>query len=186
MVSPFLCFLDEGVFFIILSRCCSLKECSLAIRLAPVLISDADIISAIQAASPDVIQVNEFTTLLDDRQSPSTVGYLIELAGVPGLSIKVYQTIHCLTTSNVGPNAHLVPQTLSEGLATANNEFRTALEGEKVRAPSVRILSPGTFAAFRQWKAEKMSIGPGQVKVPVILADEASRKWILERVVGEL
>ena len=60
-----------------------------------------------------------------------------------------------------------------------------ALRDVEVRLPSVRLLRPGTFAAFRQWKAERMSIGPGQVKVPVILADEASRKWILERVVGE-
>ena len=54
------------------------------------------------------------------------------------------------------------------------------------RVPSVRLLSPGTFAAFRQVKAEKMSIGPGQVNVPAVLVDEASRKWMLERVVGEL
>lgn len=61
-----------------------------------------------------------------------------------------------------------------------------ALEEDRVRIPTVRILKPGTFAEFRQWRAENMNIGPGQVKVPVVLLDDASRKWILEMVVGEL
>ena len=61
-------------------------------RLAPAIsISDADIISAIQAIIPDVIRINEFTTAIDDSQlGTPTVGYLIELAGVPGLSINVF------------------------------------------------------------------------------------------------
>ena len=58
-------------------------------RLAPVLISDSDIISSVQAVGPDIIRVNEFTTVVDDRQPTPTVGYLIELAEAPGLSIKV-------------------------------------------------------------------------------------------------
>ena len=64
-------------------------NCSVSMRLAPVLISDSDIISSVQAVGPDIIRVNEFTTVVDDRQPTPTVGYLIELAEAPGLSIKV-------------------------------------------------------------------------------------------------
>ena len=145
-------------------------------------------ISAIQAVSRDIIQVNEFTTLLDNRQSTPTVGYLIELAGAPGLSKSKMLLNHALSNEiqPIGPNAHLAQEILSEGLAVANAKFQMVLEDAKVCIPSVRLLSPGTFAAFRQWKAEKMSIGPGQVKVPAVLVNEASRKWMLQSVVGEL
>lgn len=86
----------------------------------------------------------------------------------------------------IGPNTHLALQKLSDGLAAANTKFLIALQDAKVRLPSVRILKSGTFAAFRQWKAESMNVGPGQLKVPVVLLAESSRKWILEWVVGEL
>lgn len=59
---------------------------SLAIHLTSVLISDSDIISALQAVTPDVVQVNEFTAVLDDRHGTLTVGYLIEPAGALGPS----------------------------------------------------------------------------------------------------
>ena len=52
--------------------------------------------------------------------------------------------------------------------------------------PTVPIVQPGTFAAYRQWRAEKMNVGPGQVKIPIVLLDETSREWIMERVTGEL
>ena len=52
------------------------------------LISDKSLISALQAVSSDVVQVSEFTTVLDDRKGAPTVRYLIELAGELGMSNK--------------------------------------------------------------------------------------------------
>lgn len=31
-----------------------------------------------------------------------------------------------------------------------------------------------------------MDVGPGQVKVPVVLVEDAAREWVVKRVVGEL
>lgn len=68
----------------------------------------------------------------------------------------------------------------------AHTEFQTYLKDTRVRLPTVRIVRSGTFSEYRQWRAEKVNVGPGQLKVPVVLVDETSKEWILERVVGEL
>lgn len=71
-------------------------SCSLAIRLMPLLIPDTSLISAIQAVASDVLQVSEFTTVLDGRQGTPTVGYLVELAGTPGASPRITQHPTCI------------------------------------------------------------------------------------------
>ncbi|KAH0825952.1 GH3 auxin-responsive promoter [Lanmaoa asiatica] len=90
---------------------------SLAIRLTDMLVTDAHLTPAIRAVGPDVMQVTEFTTVLDDRPKHPDC-----------------------------PNAHLAPSKLAEGLVAANTEFQRLLEAAAVRSPTVRIVRPGTFA----------------------------------------
>jgi len=54
------------------------------------------------------------------------------------------------------------------------------------RKPTIRLVQKGTFAEFRKQKCEKANIAITQVKVPVVLVDQPSKEWLLERVVMEL
>ena len=88
--------------------------------------------------------------------------------------------------TTIGPNAHQAPQKLFDALVAANNGHQRALELGHIRIPTIRIVKPGTFAEYRQWKGENANIAPGQIKVPLILLNPAVQEWILERVVQEL
>ncbi|KAF8431082.1 GH3 auxin-responsive promoter [Boletus edulis BED1] len=142
---------------------------TLVIRLSHVVISDAELLAAIRSiSSEEFIQVLDFTTVLDKRKTPQTIGFFIELARPLGL------------------NAHMTAQRLFEALGTANNEYRDPPQSGETCMPTIRIVKPGTFMEYRRWKGEKMRIGLGQIKVPVVLANAEAQEWMLERVTQEL
>ncbi|KAF9234047.1 GH3 auxin-responsive promoter [Melanogaster broomeanus] len=142
------------------------RRTSLSMRLLPMIVTDSHLVASIKViTSEDIIQVHEFTTIVDDRKFPATVGYFIEGA--------------------LGPNSHLAAQQLFDALFSAN------IAGPNVAlfqgmTPTIRIVKPGTFMEYRRWRSEQMNVGAGQVKVPVILSDSATQEWIVERVVQEL
>ncbi|KAF8836518.1 hypothetical protein BDN67DRAFT_320800 [Paxillus ammoniavirescens] len=140
---------------------------SLSIRFPHALISDSDLVAAIQTmSSEDIIQVHEFTTIVDDRTLPATVGYFVE--------------------GQLGPNAHLAPQKLFHALVATNSEHQRALDDGRTRLPTIRIVKPGTFMEYRRWWGEKMNLGAGQSKVPVVLTKSATQEWFREKVLQEL
>ncbi|KIK75756.1 hypothetical protein PAXRUDRAFT_29048 [Paxillus rubicundulus Ve08.2h10] len=140
---------------------------SSSIRLSHALISDSDFVTAIQAiSSEDIIQVHEFTVVVDDRKSPTTVGYLVE--------------------GPLGSKSHLAPQKLFGALVATNIYHQHALDNGRIRLPTIRIVTPGTFTEYRQRKGEKLNVGVGQIKVPVVLSESASIEWIEDRVIQEL
>ncbi|KAI9568804.1 GH3 auxin-responsive promoter [Boletus coccyginus] len=147
---------------------------SLAIRLAHAQITDDQLLAAIHAfnddaaASEDAIRVLEFTTMIDDRALPPTVGFVVELAGP------------------LGPNAHLAPERLFDALVATNVDHARAREHGQMRLPTIRVVGPGTFADYRRWKGESVNVVSGQIKVPLALVQPAAQAWILERVVREL
>ncbi|KIJ59264.1 hypothetical protein HYDPIDRAFT_100975 [Hydnomerulius pinastri MD-312] len=142
---------------------------SLAIRFPHTLITDAHLVTAIQAiSSQDLIHVHEFTAVVDDRELPATVGYLVEVAGP------------------LGSDSHLAPQRLFDALVATNIEHQVALEKGQTRLLTIRVVEPGTFMDFRRWRGETMNIGSGQIKVPVVLTDAATQEWMLGRVIQEL
>ncbi|KAF8547319.1 hypothetical protein OG21DRAFT_1607449 [Imleria badia] len=142
---------------------------SFAIRLADAQITDAQLLAAIQALNDadrqedsDVISVQEFTTVIDDRDVPPTVGFLVELA------------------EPLGSNAHQARQRLFEALVTTNAEHG------QMRCPTIRIVEAGTFAKYRERKGEFANVVAGQIKVPLVLVQPEVQTWFLERVVREL
>ncbi|KIJ05378.1 hypothetical protein PAXINDRAFT_21352 [Paxillus involutus ATCC 200175] len=140
---------------------------SLSIRFPHVLISDSDLVAAIQAiSSEDIIQVHEFTVVVDDRELPTTVGYFVE--------------------GSLGSKSHLAPQKLFDAFVAMNAAHQRALDNDRIRLPTIRIVKPGTFMEYRLRKGEKLNIGAGQIKVPVVLSESASKEWLEERVVQEL
>ncbi|KAH0826794.1 hypothetical protein J3R83DRAFT_5217 [Lanmaoa asiatica] len=137
---------------------------NLSDRLLHVTVSDAELVAAIQAiSSEEFIRVHDFTTVLDERKTPQTVGFIVELSGSPGL------------------NSHITAQGLFDVLAAANNEYHCVFQSGETRPSTIRVVKPGTFMEYRRWRCEKMNIGLGQVKVPVVLSHAESQEWILER-----
>ncbi|KIJ06317.1 hypothetical protein PAXINDRAFT_103419 [Paxillus involutus ATCC 200175] len=140
---------------------------SLSIRFPHALISESDFVSAIQAiSSEDIIQVHEFTVVVDDRELPATAGYFVE--------------------GPLGSRSHFARQKLFEALDATNIAHRRALDNGRIRLPTIRIVKPGTFMEYRQRKGKKLNFGAGQIKVPVVLSESACKEWLEERVVEEL
>jgi GH3 auxin-responsive promoter len=52
--------------------------------------------------------------------------------------------------------------------------------------PTIRILKPGTFKEYRQWKGDTRGISSGQIKVPTMITDSDTIDWLAERVVLEV
>ncbi|KIJ13248.1 hypothetical protein PAXINDRAFT_100832 [Paxillus involutus ATCC 200175] len=140
---------------------------SSSIRLWHALISDSDLVAAVQAiSSEDIIQVHEFTVVVDDRELPATVGYFVE--------------------GSLGSKSHIARQKLFDALVATNISHQFALDNACAHLPTIRIVKPGTFMAYRLRKGEKLNIGAGQTKVPVVLPESTSKEWIEEKVVQEL
>ncbi|KIJ19631.1 hypothetical protein PAXINDRAFT_166730 [Paxillus involutus ATCC 200175] len=140
---------------------------SSSIRFLQALILDSDLVTAIQAiSSEDIIQVHEFTVVVDDRKLPATAGYFVE--------------------GSLGPKSHLAPQKLFDALVATNINHQYGLDNNRISLPTIRIVTPGTFTEYRQRKGEKLNVGVGQIKVPVVLSDSSFKEWIEEKVIQEL
>ena len=62
-------------------QCSNFPYVSSVIRLLHLIISDTELVAAIQAvSSKDLIQVVDFTTVLDERETPQAVGFIVELS----------------------------------------------------------------------------------------------------------
>ncbi|KAI6011785.1 GH3 auxin-responsive promoter [Pisolithus marmoratus] len=139
---------------------------NLAIRFPYAAITEAHLISVVQAINTeDIVQVQEFTAVLDQRELPQTVGFFLEI---------------------VGPSAKLARQKAFEALLTTNDDHQRGLDTGRIGLPTIRIVRSGTFAEYRLWRGESMNAGIGQIKVPVVMTNEGQQEWISERVVMEL
>jgi auxin responsive GH3 family protein len=122
----------------------------------------------VSAANRWIGQIIDFTIVGDDRDTPITYGYLVEIGG------------------EIGKNTRMATQQAFEDLMAANDEFRTAFWQGRARKPTIRLLEKGTFAEYRQQKCNKTNVSISQVKVPVVLSDPTFREWLLQQVVIEL
>ncbi|KAI6038809.1 GH3 auxin-responsive promoter [Pisolithus marmoratus] len=161
---------------------------NLEIRLSHVAISEANLVCAIRSINTeDIVKVQEFTAVIDQRQLPQTVGFFLEITGDIGqLSHPLNLLRSNSPPSNLGLRAKVARQIAFEALAALNVEYQRALDAGQFRLPTIRIVKPGTFAEYRLWRAESMKAGVGQVKVPVVMSNEGQQEWIAQRVVTEL
>ncbi|KAI5986168.1 hypothetical protein EDD15DRAFT_2373472 [Pisolithus albus] len=97
-------------------------------------------------------------------------------SGVPTLAylVEVHGELH--------PEAAKAPMRLHKELCCLNEEF----DPQRMQIPTIRVLEPGAFGGYRQWKIETNDSGAGQAKVPVLMWDDAAREWMLARVRREL
>ncbi|KAG0708383.1 GH3 auxin-responsive promoter [Suillus ampliporus] len=143
---------------------------NMEIRFDGISVTETQLVQSISSATQDTIgQVVEFTCFKDVRQLPHTIGFFVELAQDPG------------TTSR-----HLTKQRLSEALSSVNGRIGRCYDRGAVGMPTLRVVKPGTFAEYRQWRGEAAVIGTCQMKVPVVMSDPIAQEWIMNRVELEI
>lgn len=76
-------------------------------------------------------------------------------------------------------------QELHAYLERHNENYLRETQAGKVAAPVVRVLRQGTFGEFRDWRVSVTGVASGQIKVPLVVWDEAIRNWLAARVVQE-
>ncbi|KAG2121881.1 GH3 auxin-responsive promoter [Suillus clintonianus] len=122
----------------------------------------------VSAAQQSIGQIVAFTIVLDDRDTPVTYGYLVELAG------------------ELRQDARMAVKHLFDNLVTASDDYRIVVWQGRSRRPTIRIVDKGTFAEYHRRKYEQMDVTACQVKVPVVVFDPTIKEWLLERVIMEL
>ncbi|KAG2138536.1 GH3 auxin-responsive promoter [Suillus clintonianus] len=122
----------------------------------------------VSAAKRSIGQIVDFTIVGDERDTPITYGYLIEIGG------------------EIANDTRMATQHTFEDLMAANDEYRTAFWQGRARRPTIRLVEKGTFAEYRQQKCDKTNVSISQVKVPIVLSDLTFREWLLSKVIIEL
>ncbi|KAI6124025.1 GH3 auxin-responsive promoter [Pisolithus croceorrhizus] len=142
---------------------------NLEIRLPHALITETDLLSVVYAFSgEDIVEVQEFTAVVDDRKLPLTLGFFVSITG------------------NIGPNVKSARQKAFAALVATSDEHQIAFDTEEFGLPTIRIVKPGAFADYRRWRGETTKIGAGQMKLPAVLTDPKVQEWMAERVMMEL
>ena len=67
-----------------------------------------------------------------------------------------------------------------------NEGYKKYSDGGFIGDPTIRVVAPETFKAYREWKIQTSGFSPGQIKVPVTIADTEARDWVVQRVVFEV
>ncbi|KAG1863056.1 GH3 auxin-responsive promoter [Suillus subluteus] len=130
--------------------------------------TESHLTNAIVSASTRWIgQIIDFTVVADDRDTPVTYGYLVEIGG------------------EIGKDAKMATQQTFEDLMT-NDEYHMAFWQGRARKPTIRLVERGTFTEYRRQKCDKTNVSMGQVKVPIVLSDPSFKEWLLQKVVMEL
>jgi hypothetical protein len=79
-----------------------------------------------------------------------------------------------------------VPERLHNYLLDINDTYAQYTSRNVLRTPTVRILEPGTFRLYREWKTKNSPAGSGQIKVPTVVYNVDIRDWLLDHVVDEV
>ncbi|KAG9312153.1 GH3 auxin-responsive promoter [Chiua virens] len=141
----------------------------LTLRFPHTQITDVQLITTVKVLSTDsMVPVAEFTTVIDDRALPPSVGFFVELA------------------QPLGSDTQQAPQRLFEALVATNVEHRRAHQTGQMGLPTIRIVKAGTFSEYRRWKGESANVASGQIKVPVVLLQPSAQAWVLEKVIQEI
>ncbi|KDR82100.1 hypothetical protein GALMADRAFT_221985 [Galerina marginata CBS 339.88] len=125
------------------------------------------LLQQIMASLSDTLgSVLEFTTEVDDRKLVRAYGFFVELEG------------------KTGP-AHLALAQVQDSLLL-HEGYRKFYDMGRIADPTIRVVAPGTFQAYRAWKIQTTGCAAGQVKVPTTIVDLATMEWLAKRVVYEV
>ncbi|KAI5985505.1 GH3 auxin-responsive promoter [Pisolithus albus] len=138
------------------------------IRLANEVTTETQLRDVVDATSDWFGGVSEFCVTADYRQAVARYAFLVELQGDPGANISA------------------VPAVLHGQLQKHNENYLKDSRVGKIGIPCVRVVRPGTFGDFREWKVRTTGAASGQVKVPVVIWRDADRAWLEERVMYDI
>ncbi|KAI6096843.1 GH3 auxin-responsive promoter [Pisolithus sp. B1] len=141
---------------------------SMHIRLANEVTTETQLRDVVGATSNLFGGVSEFCVTADYRQAVARYAFLVELQGDPGANISA------------------VPAALHGQLQKHNENYLKDSRVGKIGVPCVRVVRPGTFGDFREWKVRTKGGASGQVKVPIVMWGETDRAWLEARVVYEV
>ena len=131
-------------------------------------------------------RILEFTTVLDERNKLPTYGFMVELDGEIGILCSDSKTQHArLPPSSSGRNPAQALVIVQERLQK-DAAYKSYCDDSYAGDPTIRILKPGTFKEYRQWKGDTSGISSGQIKVPTMLTDPVTIDWLANRVILEV
>ena len=136
-------------------------------------------------SSDNLGRVLEFTTILDERKKLRAYGFLIELDGIRGVYYAFYEKKGSIIHQCPGENPRKALTLVKEKLLT-HEGYKKYTDIGFIGDPTIRIVAPGTFKAYREWKIETTGISPVQIKVPVTVADTETKDWVVRRVIFEV
>ena len=144
-----------------------------------------DMIRAINAQN--VMEVHEFTAVLDGRHAPETVGFFFEIVGdAKGTIMATFYDLDAQCSYDLDLNAELCKQKVLEAFLAMHSDHQDLMNIGAMRSPTIRIVKPGTFMEYRRWRVDDTGVGINQVKVPVVMWNPRALEWMAERVVREL
>ena len=84
-----------------------------------------------------------------------------------------------------GPDPDSAPRKVQEVLLT-NPGYKKFTDYGRIGMPTIRIVAPRTFRAYREWRLELTGRPMGQIKVPTTTVDVATKEWLAKRVILEV
>ncbi|KAF8840790.1 hypothetical protein BDN67DRAFT_968105 [Paxillus ammoniavirescens] len=144
-----------------------LERRNVHIRLANEITTENQLRDAISSVSESVGVISEFCVSPDYRQSIPRYCFFVE------------------SQNKSGSSPASAPSKLHAYLQNHNENYLRDSQAGKIGTPVIRLLKQGTFGDFREWKIRTTNVASGQVKVPPVVWDEGTRKWLEEHVVEE-
>ncbi|KAI6044140.1 GH3 auxin-responsive promoter [Pisolithus marmoratus] len=138
------------------------------IRLANEVTTETQLRNVVDATSDLFGGVSEFCVSPDYRQAVARYAFLVELQGDPGTDMSA------------------VPTALHAQLQKCNENYLKDSQVGKIGVPCVRVVRPGTFGDFREWKVRTKRAASGQVKVPVVVWGETDCAWLEDHVMYDI
>ncbi|KAH7919002.1 hypothetical protein BV22DRAFT_1199727 [Leucogyrophana mollusca] len=144
-----------------------LERRNVHIRLANEITTEKQLQDALASVSQSLGGVSEFCVSPDYRRSIPRYAFFVE------------------PHNEYDSTAPRAPATLHTYLQQHNENYLKESTAGKIDKPSVHVLKQGTFSDFREWKIRATNSASGQIKVPPVVWDEVTRKWLEERVLQE-
>lgn len=138
--------------------------------------------SAIFSAQDVLGSITEFTVIVDERTTPCSLAFLVEIDGEHCETIFFSQRLALILIFGTASSAHEAPARIEAALCRSNNNVLEMFDGGKIASPTVHVLKLGTFTEYRALKIKATITGTGQVKVPVVLWDYEAQERMLQRV----
>ncbi|KAF9222975.1 hypothetical protein BS17DRAFT_802745 [Gyrodon lividus] len=134
----------------------------------------------------EITTENQLRDAIGSASEPESLGVISEFCVSPDYRQSVPRYCFFVEPQNkIGSSPASTPSKLHTYLQDHNENYRRDSKAGKISTPVVRVLKQGTFGDFREWKIRTTNAGSGQVKVPPVVWDEGTRKWLEEHVVEE-